>query len=263
MIRRIAIVASAGLAIWVIVLVILGVALSGRYGRQVTARVGESLQADATIDSADLAFVRGRMDLAGLKLRRDDAVGKLALDVAAVRCELAPLGIMLLDRECGELVVRGIRLDVSTFALFKLRHPTRPPIRAQRVTIDDAVFAFSPSALAPSLGTIRITIDHAEAGPTVFKTPLSWLLALRALRATFELPAGLTVKLTYADGVLGASGSLFGSTPVTLPVAMPVASIADDAQAEIKKLVHAGRDLGERLLTQKAQDWLGSKLKVR
>ncbi|MBS1119685.1 MAG: hypothetical protein H6Q90_1913 [Deltaproteobacteria bacterium] len=256
-------VAGAGFAIWLVVLVILGVTLSDRFGRQVTERVGESLQADATIESADLAFVRGRLELAGLKLLRDDLIGRLSLDVAAVRCELAPLGIMLLDRECGELVVRGVRLDVSTFALFKLHHPKRPPIRAQRVVIDDAVLAFSPSALAPSLGRIRITIEHAEAGPTTFKTPLSWLFALRELRATFDLPAGVTVKLTYADGVLGVAGSLFGSTPVALPLALPVVDASEDALAEVKQLVKLGRDLAERLVAQKAQDWLKTKLRAR
>lgn len=255
-IRKIAIVVGGALAVWLIVLVILGVAMSGRYGTRVAERVGESLQAQAAIESADLAFVRGRLELAGLTIRRDDAVGKLALDVASVRCELPPLGLLLVDRECRELVVRGVRLDVSSFALFKLQRPKRPPVRARQVIIDDAVFAFSPSALVPSLGTIRVTIEHAEAGQTTFKTPLSWLFALRQLRASIELPAGLTVKLTYANGVFTAVGGVFGTTPVELPITLPVADPADDGHAEMKRLVTLGRDLAEQLVARKATDWL-------
>jgi len=42
--------------------------------------------------------------------------------------------------------------------------------------------------------------EHAEAGETIFKTPLSWLFALQALRATIELPAGITLELAYDHG---------------------------------------------------------------
>ena len=99
--------------------------------------------------------------------------------------------------------------------------PKRAPIRADHVVIDDAELTFSPSAFLPSLGRIRIPIDHAESGPTVFVTPLSWIFSLTTLRAHVELPAGLTVHLTYDHGVFGAAGSLFGSTPVAATARAP------------------------------------------
>src|SRR5205814_6480593 len=118
---------------------------------------------------------------------RDDSVGRLHLDVDEISCDLPPLGIAMFDRECRDLELHGLRLDVSTFAVFRFQRPKRPPIRARRVVIDDATFTFAPTALIPSIGRVEITIAHAEAGPSVFRTPLSWLLALRALRATIAL----------------------------------------------------------------------------
>ena len=98
--------------------------------------------------------------------------------------------------------------------------------------IDDARLALSPSALLPGLGRVAITIEHAEAGATVFKTPLSWLFALGALRAAIELPAGITLELTYDHGELVVAGGLFGAAPIALPVALPVADLADDPRRD-------------------------------
>jgi hypothetical protein len=252
---------AAGLAaIWLAVLVVIGVALEGRTRRGVADRIAESLQADATIESGDLALVRGGIDLDNLAVHRDDLIGQLSLTVAGLSCALPPLGLALVDRDCRELVVRGTRLEVSTLAVFRLRHPRRPPLHARHVVIDDARLELAATALLPSLGRVTITIEHAEAGDTVFKTPVSWLFALRALRATIELPAGLTLHVSYEHGELRVAGGLFGSVPIALPVALPVADLADDPGAELAKLVALGKDLAERLVTRKAEDWLKSKL---
>ena len=109
---------------------------------------------------------------------------------------------------------------------------------------------------------MTIQIAHAEAGDTVFKTPLSFLFALRSLHATIDLPAGGTLDITYDAGELRLAGSLFGAAPLSLPVALPVADRTDDASAEIAKLVAFGRTLGERLVAQRAADWLKSKLSL-
>jgi hypothetical protein len=260
MARRIAFVVVGLAALWLVALFVLDFALAGRQAAQLSVRVGESLQATATVADTDLALVRGRLTIDGLGIHRDDDIGHLALDVAQVRCELPPLGWALVDRGCRELAVRGVRLDVSTAALFHIKNPKRPPIHTDRVVIDDAVLAFSPSAFLPSLGEISIHIDHAEAGPTVMRTPLSWLFALETLHASLELPAGITLHLTYADGMLGAGGSLFGSTPVTLPVQLPVASLYGDAHDETQALVKLGKELAEQLVAKRAEDWLKIKL---
>jgi hypothetical protein len=259
-VRRAAIVIACVLIAWTILLLVLDVALEGAQQRRVEQRVGESLQATAKVGDADLALGRGRLRLEQLSVRRDDAVGKLALDVAEVRCELLPLGIALADHDCRELAIEGMRLEVSTAAVFKLAHPARRPIHANRVVIDDAELAFAPSAFAPSLGRIAVRIEHAEAGPTVFRTPLSWLFALEVLRARIDLPANITLRLAYANGRLAAAGTLFGSATVEVPFTPPAADAATDARDEIRLLVKAGEDVAEQLVAKRAEDWLRSKL---
>ena len=248
--------------LWVLVLFVFGFILADRTGRRVASRIATTLQAEATVAESDLGLIAGNLELEKLAVRRDDVMGQLALDVGSVYCDLPPLGLALVDRTCGVLEVRDISLSVSSAALFKIKRPKRKPFRADRVVVDNAKLEFSPSAFLPSLGRIAIQIEHAEAGPTTFKTPLSFLFSLRELRAAVELPAGVTLRLHFVDGKLRASGSVLGSTPVELPVALPVVDNADDAQAEIAKLVAFGKDLAEQLVKQKAEDWIRKRLPI-
>jgi hypothetical protein len=259
-VRRVARVAVVVAALWLVALLVLNIALGGRTERRVAERLGASLQATATIERSDLALIRGRLDLDGLAIRRDDVVGHLAITAGSVECELPPLGLALVDRDCRGLVVRGTRLEVSTAALFKLQRPKRPPLSARRVVIEDARLEFSPSAIVPSLGRIAIDIERAEAGPTVFKTPLSWIFALQTLRAKVALPADIALRVSYDGGMLRVSGGILGATPVELPLAIPVAALADDPSTEIAKLIELGKDVAQRVVTNKAADWLRSKL---
>lgn len=260
MLRRFVRVGVVLVAIWFVVLVCLSFVLAGRTADRVTARIGESLGATATVGDADLALVRGHLHLERLAVRREDVLGKLALDVGELTCELRPLGFVVFDRDCRELRITGMRMEVSTFALFKVKKPKRRPMHAERVIIEDATFEFQPSAMMPGLGRVQIKIERAVAGPTTFKTPLSWLFAAEELRMALELPAGLKLRLEYRGGMLTAAGSLFGSTPVTLPVSLPVADLADDGKAELEKLVRLGKELAERLVVKRARDWVDSKL---
>ena len=257
---RVALYAGAVIAAWVAALLVTDFAIEGRTRDQVASRIAEALQAEATIGSGDLALVRGWLDLEALSVRRDDAIGQLAIDVAGLRCELPPLGAALVDRDCRELAIRGTRLGVSSAAVFQLQRPHRAPLHAGRVVIDDARLELAPSAVLPSLGRIAIDVAWAEAGETTFKTPVSWILALHGLRATVELPAGITVELTYDHGELRAAGSLFGAMPIALPVSLPAADPAEDPRAELARLVGFGKDLAERLVARRAEDWLRSKL---
>lgn len=247
------------LAVWLAALVIIGVLYAGRAGQRVTTRVGESLVAEATLDDANLALVRGHLELDGLKVRKHD-LGNLVIDVAEIRCELPPLGVALIDRECRDLIVKGVRLDVDTAAVFQLKKPKRKPLHVRHVQIEDAVLTFAASAFVPSLGRISVKIEEATAGATTFKTPLSFLFSLTSFSATIELPAGITVKLGYRDGLLTAAGGIFGATPVAIPFAIPVPDSTDEAVEEVKKLVALGRDLAERLVARRAEDWLKQKL---
>lgn len=261
MIRRGAVIAAGLFAGWSIVLLVLGFALGSRQERITKERLAQSLHATVTVAGSDLALWRGRWTLDGLAVRRDDAIGTLSLDVASVRCELGPLGWALVSRDCGELAVRGVRMEVSSTALFKHERPKQKPVRADRLVLHDATLVFLPSAIMPALGRVEIAIEHAESGPTVIRTPLSWLLTLEQLRAKLALPAGITLHLTYERGMLTAAGSLFGSSPVALPLALPVKQTAQDAAEETKQLVELGRDIAQRLVAKRAQDWIESKLK--
>lgn len=261
MVRRALLITGGLLATWIVVLIVLGYALGSRQERATRERLASSLEATVTIGDVDLALVRGRLALDKLAIRRDDAVGHLAIDVSSVRCSLAPLGLALFDRDCRELAVRDVTLEVSAAGLFKLQRPPRSaPIRTDRVVIDNASFVFLPNAFAPSLGRIEIAIEHAVAGSTVLRTPLSWLFSLSELRARFELPAGISLHIAYAGGTLSASGSWLGSTPVALPIDIPLASTAKDAHDELQLLLALGRQIAERLVAKRASDWIKSKL---
>jgi hypothetical protein len=259
--KRVALIAGVVLVAWFALLVILGATLTGRQERNTRERLAASLQATVTLGDLDLALVRGHMTIDALSIKRDDTIGHLAIDVAGVRCELAPLGFALFHRDCNELNIRGLRLEVSTAALFKVNRPPKSrPIRTDRMTIENATLVFLPSAFTPSLGRIEITIERAVAGTTVLRTPISWLFALQELRAHFALPAGITVHVGYKNGMLTAAGSLFGSAQVELPIQIPLASTAKDAHDEMQLLVQLGRQIAERLVAKRAEDWLKAKL---
>lgn len=258
---RVGAVLVGAFALWIVVLAILGAVVGGREQRKTSERLARSLQAKVTIATSDLALIRGRLTLENLAIRRDEAVGHLWIDVGNVRCELPPLGGALFDHDCQELAVRGVKVEVSTAALFKLPPPAKTkPIHTDRLEIDDATFVFLPSAIAPNMGRVEITIDHAVSGPTTLRTPLSWLFALEVLEARFVLPAGIMLHLSYRMGLLTVAGSVFGSTPVTLPVTFPAAELAHDGHEEMQLLLGVAKDTAERLVAQRATDWLRNKL---
>jgi hypothetical protein len=258
--RRAGLVVGGLVVAWFAALLLLDGVLGARQQQNAIDRLGESLQAVVSVGGTDLALVSGRLDLERLAVHRDDAVGHLAIDVADVRCELPPLGWALVDSQCRELRVTGTRLEVSSSAVFHIKNPKRPPISVQRVVIDDAVLAFAPSAFVPNLGQIEIRIDHAESHATTFRTPLSWLLALDTLDARIDLPGNFTVRLGYHDSKLSAAGTLFGASPVEVPIELPAAERAHDAHEEVQLLVETGKDLAERLVAKRAEDWLRAKL---
>ncbi len=254
--KRVAIAVAGLVTAWLIAMVIFGAMRGDAAADRIARQLGESLHAGATVGAHDLALVRGRFEMEQLHLVRDDAIGRLDVAVGRVDCDLLPLGLALVDGECRELAVRDMTMSVSSGALFALRPPKHAPPRADRVVIDHARLEFAPSAFLPGLGQISIAIDHAEAGPTVFRTPLSFVFALRSLRARLELPAGITLHLGYDHGVLSVAGSLFGSTPVALPVQLPVAAMARSGREEIDALGELGKRVAEELVEKRASDWI-------
>jgi hypothetical protein len=259
---RIAALALAALVgAWLVTLVVLDSVLASRQANGTKARLGESLHGHSEVASANLALVRGELDLDGLSVHRDDALGHLALEIDRIRCDLPPLGWALVDGTCRELAIRKTRLDVSAAALLQIEHPRQAPVHARRIVVDDAELHFAASAFAPSLGAIHVAIDHAEAGDTVLRTPLSWVFALERLTARIELPADISLRVSYADGVLAVAGALLGSDPVELAVHLPSAAEAGDAKAELALLVEIGEQIAARVVARRASDWLRAALR--
>ena len=257
--KKVARIAVGVIALWIVFLLVFGAAYGGRAGERVAKRIGDSMLATATVDDARLSMLRGWLELDGLHVRKDD-LGLLSIDVGHVDCDLLPMGLSLIDRSCGDLIVDHVRLVMTSAAVLQLKRPKRKPLHVDRVEIRDAVLTFSPSAFLPELGRIEIRVDYVEAGPTTFKTPLSWMFSMRELRATLDLPADIVVKLAYKNGAFTVQGSIFGSAPVTLPVSLPTANSADDAKGEIAKLITFAKQLAEDLLETRAKNWLKSKL---
>jgi hypothetical protein len=250
------------IGLWIVALVIAGALYADRAGARVGERLAESVQGTSSIGDASLSLVRGRFELRDLHVGRDDAVGKLALDVRDIVCDLPPLGLAALVRVCRTLEVSGVHLGVSTTALFQLKKPRRPPLRADAVVVDDATIELAPSALVAGSGAIKVAIVHAEAGPTQLVTPLSWLFSLRTMDARFSLPAGIAIRLTYRDGTFAASGSLFGARPVTATVPIPAAVEDGDARTQLRALAKLGVRVATELVAARAKDWLREKLSL-
>lgn len=259
MLRRVVIGIVIAAASWLAVLVVLGFALASSTGAGLAKRLGASLGATATVGDTSLGLVRGALEIEQLAVRRRDTIGEVSLDVARLSCDLPPLGLALIDRSCGELAIAGVRLELSTAALFTATRQREVPLRVDRVVIEDAVFVLMPSALVPGLGRIEIRVARAVSGATVFRSPLSWLFTLRELRASVDV-AGAAIEVRYANGVVGASGSVFGSAPIELPFVIPLADPPADAKAEIARLIALGKQLAQDLLARRASDWLKSKL---
>ncbi|MEO8699490.1 MAG: hypothetical protein ABI867_05575 [Kofleriaceae bacterium] len=246
--RRVGWCAGGLVAAWLLALVIIGLAAGSGYGQGIADRMGEALGGSGSVTGSDLALVRGRLAIDALSVKRRDEVGTLDLDVASVRCELAPLGIALVDRDCRELAITGLRMELSTMALFKLKRPKHTPVHAQALVLEDATFVVADKA------TIRVA--RIEAGATTFKTPLSFLFSLKTFRATVELAIG-KVDLDYANGILTASGGVFGTKPVTLPIVLPIADLADDREAELAKLVAFAKGISDTLVAERLKSMFG------
>jgi len=247
------------LALWIAGLALVASVYGDRAGERVVRRLADSLHADVSVEATDLQLVRGGMILEGLKARREEA-GHLAIDVARVACDLPPFGLLLVDHDCRELVLEDARMEVSALGALTTQRPRRAPLRAERVVLRRGTVVLLPSALVPGLGRVEISVEHVEAGPTTFKTPLSWIFAIEELRASLSLPSSIVVNLHYVAGVLRIAGGVFGSTPIELPIDLPVADAADDAQAEIAKLSALGAEIAKELALRRATSWVKSKL---
>jgi hypothetical protein len=116
-------------------------------------------------------------------------------------------------------------------------------MRAREVTIEGASIRVPLEA-----DTVEVKLEYVEAGPSVFKTPLSWIFELRALRAVVTSPLGV-VDVTYANGLLVASGGVF-TKPLVMAVPLPERDDGDDNKAELARITGWGKALAKRALKE-------------
>ena len=247
--------ASAAAATWTAALVVAGFAARGCVGERMRARLADSLDADVRLDGVDVALVRGDVELDGLAIARDHD-GRLRVAVDRIDAGIAPLGAYLWDHSFGRVHLGGVDVLVDGWGVLRIRPPRRPPVAFDELAIDDAKLVFAAASWAPRWARFAVVIDHAEAGATVLRTPLSWVFALEELDARLVVPGVAPVELHYDRGRLEASGGLFGDDPVSIPVVLP----APEPGREGQQLAALGKDVAERLALARASGWIMDEL---
>jgi hypothetical protein len=248
---KIAIAAGVAATTWVAGLFIAGFAARGCVAERMEDRLAASLDARVHIDAIDVGLVRGAFAMSGLAIDRQND-GNLHVGVERIDAGIAPLGAYLWDRDLDQVRVRGVDVEVDGWGVLRLQTPRRPPVRVAGLVVDDARLSLSPVSWAPRWARVSLTIDHAEAGDTVLRTPMSWVFSLEQLDAHLDVPGASPVMLHFAAGRLTASGSLLGAAPVTIAVTVP----APDPGHEGEQLRALGKDIAERLALARASDWI-------
>lgn len=243
-------------AAYLVILVIAGWIAAGIVADKIQARLADSLDAEVTVGGADVGLISGAVRVNDLHLERN-VIDTLELDIKRLEVDIAPMGWVLFDREPRSVRVRDGRLVISGAGALKLPpRPKQPPIRVGELVIENGVIELMATGYWPGLARMSITIESAHAGATTLRTGLSWLFTLEDLVARVDLPASITVRITFANGQLSASGGFFGETPVTIPFQLP----ALDDRDEVAQLVAMGKELGKQLAIERAKRWLGSQL---
>jgi hypothetical protein len=74
------------------------------------------------------------------------------------------------------------------------------------------------------------------------------VFSLHSLDASVALPFGNKLDLMVREGLLFVRGNWFGDEHFSIcPITPPAQHDDDDAQAELKRLVGFGRELGDRI----------------
>ena len=195
----------------------------------------------STIATTDLALGARPADA-----RRSSRCGATTSSViwrsmsADVRCELAPLGWALCrSRLPRARDPRHAARGVDGGAVQAAAAGDAKPIHTDRLVIDDAELVFSPSAIMPNLGRVEITIEHAESpARRCFARRCRGCSRSRSCARASSCPRASRCTCAIANGKLSAAGTLFGSAPVEVPFALPLAEAAQDAHEEM----HAARE---------------------
>jgi hypothetical protein len=240
------------LGVWCVALVIAGYAAAGCQKRRVEQRIARAFEAKVGFGDADLSLLRGRFGGDDLTIAKDTPIGTLRVHVGRLEAELAPLGLALVDGGMRALRLSDVNLEATTLELLRATRRGGKPFAVDELELTNVRLVTMPTTLVPGLGKLELTIQHARAGPTVLRTPLSWVFSLRELVARVDVEGGVSVRVEYRGGVLRASGGVLGSTWVDVPFAIPVL----DPAREMEQLAALGVDLAAKMTLRQAESIL-------
>jgi hypothetical protein len=235
---------------WTTALFLGGYAGSGCAEEKVRGRLAGSMRAAVTIGDLDLELVRGNVGVDDVHIVKDSR-GYLRIDVDRVDVDLLPLGLALVQDGIGDVRVRGLDVEISALGALDLRGGSRAPLTFDSLVIEQAHVVVQGAHVMPGIASLELTIDHASAGATTLRTPLSWLFALRDFTAHVELPIAGSIAVRYERGMLHLSGAVFGAAPLDLPFDLPVL----DPARELEQLGELGRRLIGELMAQGLKRW--------
>ncbi len=233
-----------------VLLVLMGWFGDGCARQRTERRLAGSMKAKVSIGEMDIGLLTGSAELHDVRIEREDR-GVLRMSIRRIDADLPPFGLALVSKRLGEVVVRGVDVQVSAMGVLDLRGASREPVTFERLDLRDAHVELDAVSLLPGVAGLDLRIERAIAGRTTLRTPLSWIFSLRELRATVDLPAGATATLHYKDGKLRIAGSMFGAEPLELPFAIPVLEPA----RELEQLGELGRKLVGELMAQGLRRW--------
>jgi hypothetical protein len=255
-VRQIVIGVIGTVLVWIGVLLVIGWTADGCARDRAAARLAGSMRASVTIEALDLGLVTGAIALSKVHIVKNQH-GYFRLDIARVEVDVLPLGLALLSDSVGDVVVRGVDVEVSALGALDLRGGSRDPVTFDSLDLSGAHVSIEATSLIPGLAHVDVTIERAIAGPTTLRTPLSWLFSLRELVAQIELPGNLSARLDYRGGKLRLSGGMFGQTPIEIPFDIPVLEPA----RELEQLAAMGKQLVSELTEVGAERWLQDRAK--
>jgi hypothetical protein len=256
--RQIAVGLVGATGIWMVLLVLMGWFGDGCARQRTERRLAGSMKAKVSIGEMDIGLLTGSAELHDVRIEREDR-GVLRMSIRRIDADLPPFGLALVSKRLGEVVVRGVDVQVTAMGVLDLRGASREPVTFERLDLRDAHVKLDAVSLLPGVAGLDLTIERAIAGRTTLRTPLSWIFSLRELRATVDLPAGATATLHYKDGTLRIAGSMFGSEPLELPFAIPVLEPA----RELEQLAEMGRALASELAAELGARFLEDKAKQK
>jgi hypothetical protein len=93
-------------------------------------------------------------------------------------------------------------------------------------------------------------VAKARARNVELADAMSWLYKTHALDADLHLPGALDFGLQYGEKSLSVSGSIMGSTPITIPFIWPS---PDPDKLELSQILSLAKDLIVRLAPEIAR----------